>query len=535
VLERVRAGLLRFRPRDEYDWCAIGLTAIALVGALWVSVNVFDRLPHVEDELAFLFQARTLAEGDIVTREPAIPEAFAAPFIIVHEGDWFGKYPPGYPFVLAFGVRFGAPWLVNPLMGAASVALLYVVGRRLYSPGTGLLAAALLTSSPFFLLQSGSMMSHASSLVWVLLAVLLFDRACANRSLRASLNCGAALGMLFLARPLTGVGIGISFALWGLADLSRRRDRAALRLWLMAIAGFLTFVLLLLGYNEWTTGSPTRSAYELWWPYDKIGLGNGVSRDLDFTLQDAWWNTQDNLRDLDDFLFGWPRRLSLVPAILAVGFVAWRAQIALWRRARRQPVGTVSALGWDAFFVVTAVSLPVAYLLYWSAGQMYGPRYYYEAIGALALLSARSLLQIAGLLGTCLARGSTRIPPVRAHKAGLTAVLVAVSLLTIHSQTSFTPRQFDIFTDWYGINRNGLERVQAADLDNAVVFVERSQWTDYAPFFSENAPSLRSEVVYAVDRGPTQNRRVMRDFPSRSAWRYGNGQLVRLPIVNTLP
>jgi hypothetical protein len=160
---------------------------------------------------------------------------------------------------------------------------------------------------------------------------------------------------------------------------------------------------------------------------------------------------------------------------------------------------------------------------------MYGPRYYYEAIGALALLSARGLLQLSALIGAALARVS--VPPARAQLAGLAAMLLVTGLLTLDSARSFTPRQFDTFTDWYEINRDALDDVQAKGLTDAVVFVPRTKWTEYAPFFSENSPSLTSNVIYAIDRGPTRNRQVMRGFPDRTAWYYSGGQVLRLPTT----
>ena len=42
---------------------ALALAVAAFVAAAVVGVNVFDRLPHVEDELAFAFQAKTIASS----------------------------------------------------------------------------------------------------------------------------------------------------------------------------------------------------------------------------------------------------------------------------------------------------------------------------------------------------------------------------------------------------------------------------------------------------------------------------------------
>jgi 4-amino-4-deoxy-L-arabinose transferase-like glycosyltransferase len=509
-------------PTRACDLAAAGLCLLALVLAAWVSTSVFDRVPHVEDEVAFLFQARTIASGHVIAGAPSQPEFFSIPFVIVRDGHWFGKYPPGFPAVLALGAWAGAPWLVNPLAGALSVGLVYLAGRRLYGPGTGLLAAALLVSSPFFLLQAGSLMSHATSLVWALLALLAFESARRRRSGWAALGCGVALGALLLSRSLTAVGIGLPVALWMLVDSAR--DRSRLRVYLPAVAGFVPFVVALLLYNQATTGDPLRSAYELWWPYDRIGFGDGRARDGTFTFPEALDNTQANTRSLADFLFGWPSRMSLVPAAIASVFVLGRLADAGWRRLRGCRRSIDPTDGWDLFLLATALSLAAAHLLYWSDGQMYGPRYYFEAIGALALLSARGLLQAA----TSVTR-AVRLAPLRAPAARVlpvAAVLLVTAGLTIHSARIFTPRQFDTFRDWYGINRDGVRRVEAAGVDDAVVFVQRRKWTDYAPFFAENDPDLDSDVVYAVDLGATKNQRLLNDFPEREAWSYRDGAIV---------
>ena len=41
---------------------------------------------------------------------------------------------------------------------------------------------------------------------------------------------------------------------------------------------------------------------------------------------------------------------------------------------------------WDWLLGATVLSLVVAYVFYWADGIMYGPRYYFEAVGILALL-----------------------------------------------------------------------------------------------------------------------------------------------------
>jgi hypothetical protein len=50
--------------------------------------------------------------------------------------------------------------------------------------------------------------------------------------------------------------------------------------------------------------------------------------------------------------------------------------------------------------------------------------------------------------------------------------------------------------------------------------------SDTAPLIAENDPDLDGDVVYAVDHGPTGNRRLLDDFPERAAWVYREGRVV---------
>lgn len=510
--------------RRRFDPPLLGALLLAVgtvILAGWVSVTVFDRLPHVEDEVAFLFQARTLAGGEIVAEPPARPEFFRMPFVIVRDDMWFGKYPPGYPLVLTLGVLAGAPWLVNPLLGGLAVLLVFVAGRRLYDAQTGLVAAALLAISPFLMLQAGSMMSHVAALVWTLLALLAFEAVVRRGAAWPAFGCGAALGMLALTRSLTAAGIGLPIGIWLLALIVR--DRHNLRLAGLVAGGVLPFVVALLAYNWFTTGSPFRTGYELWWEWDRIGFGEGVSRDGNYTLYEAWDNMQSNLIELSMYVYGWPARLSLVPAIGAAVLAVRRA--VLWRRhlAARPSRADIAANRWDIFLAGTVVSLISIHGIYWTDGQMYGPRYYFEIIGALALLSARALLMLAAAMSERVRQAG--LSRATAQAAAASAILLVVTLLSLHSARNFSQVRFDEFRDWYGINRDGLDTIDEAGITNAVIFIDTETWSDYAPFFLESAPGLDTDIIYAIDRGPAANRRLLSDYPDRDAYVFEDGRL----------
>ena len=521
----------RLRWRSPGVLAAI-LCVIAFVGALQVSERVFDRVPHVEDELAFVFQANVFASGQVLADAPPLPDFFYAPFVIVHDGNWFGKYTPGYPLVLAVGARVGAPWLVNPLLAAGCVALVYVIGRRLYGSATGLIGAAFLVASPFFLLQAGSLMSHLASLLWTLLFLLLFERAHRTRMLWPSLGAGAVLGMLFLTRPLTAVGIALPFLIW--CGVHILRDRRRFMAYLPIALAFVPFGALLLLWNQVTTGSPTESAYTLWWPYDRVGFGEGIGVEGNHSLGDGWRFLKINFGWLLRYVYGWPGRTSLVLAGLAVlvalGHLLYRALA--WSRARRRTSDAAevaeadvpSMQAWDLLLAGMLAGVVLVHLAYSTPGFMYGPRYYFEAIGAVTLLTARGVLHV--VAGLALALRRVALPDAR--RAGfVSAAVVALAIggLTIYSYTHFAADEFRKFTGWNGVSGDGLRYVEGQGLNNALVFVQRDSWTDYAPFFVANDPWLDGGVVYAIDLGAERNAELMELYAGREFWVFVDGAL----------
>ena len=100
----------RFDRQDVIAMCL--LAAVAIVAAASVSWFVFERVPHLEDELTYLFQARTYARGALWAPAPIPRSPFFVPFVVTMEGRRFGKYPPGWPLLLAIGERSKLPTVI---------------------------------------------------------------------------------------------------------------------------------------------------------------------------------------------------------------------------------------------------------------------------------------------------------------------------------------------------------------------------------------------------------------------------------------
>ncbi len=146
-------------------WIALFFSIAGVLAAYWMTVKVFEGLPHVEDEMAYTWQAEVYARGQLTAPSPPDLDEMYVPFVVNHNGQRAAKYPPGWPMMLSFGVRLGMrPW-VNPLLAGLAIWLIYRLGSKIFSRTIALLASFLTITSPFFLILSGSLHSSTFSLV----------------------------------------------------------------------------------------------------------------------------------------------------------------------------------------------------------------------------------------------------------------------------------------------------------------------------------------------------------------------------------
>ena len=484
---------------------ALVFSVIGLAIGVWVAVDELQMIPHVQDSVAYLFQAKVFALGRLWVPTPKLPQFFTHEFVVMYDGKWFGKYPPGQPMMLALGVLAGVPWLVAPIAAGLSVLLIYLIGRRVYGWPTGLLAAGLALVSPFFTFLSGSMMAHMDSLLFVLLFVWLFLKD--GRKLTALL-AGAAIGMAFLIRPWTAGMIGVPFAVVALVDLARALGKRLPRYATM-VAGFVPFVLAWLGYNAALTGSPFKDTMVLWWPFDTVGFGPNHGP-FGFYPADGLYNTTRNLTELQSHLFGWPPYLTLL--FIALPFVLLRA--------RRE----------DWLFLAAFVCLVAGYAAWWADGIMFGPRFYFESIGFLLLLTARGVFELGGLVRRAVHRWGA--PRRASDRAGFAFAGVLLALLIGYNLYYYMPVQIQLYKGYNYVNAGPIDAVKKAGIHNALVFTYVGQWYEwwnYGMVFSSNSPLLDGDVVYARDLGDAADRQLMALYPGRSYYRLQGTTLTPLP------
>jgi hypothetical protein len=487
--------------RSRFPAIAAGLAAtIAFVFSVRVGQSVYERLPHIEDDFSNLWAARVFSQGHAALPTPPDKNSFLIPFVVDYNGLRFSKYPPGWPAVLSLGVRLGADWLVNPMLAAFAVWLTFRLGSKIAGGWIGFMAAGLLMISPMFVMISGSILSHGLSLFLGLAFILAWIDLFASPitppmdhppALILVLVAGGSLGLLALTRPLTAVGVGAPFAVHGVWILWR--GRAMQRKWLLGIAGLAAAIAALLFVWQWSlTGDPWLNLYTLWWPYDRLGFGPGIGVTTSgHSLYLAYSNARFSLRAGVHDLFGWP-------------YVSWIflpfGLIALRKNTR----------AWLVFAVLPGLLL--AYSFYWIGSWLYGPRYYYEALPGLAVVSAVGIAYLGGWLT------HAAILPVLRRRAmtALLGGLIAVDLVF------YLPARLSSMRHLYGISRQAMVPIEQADLGRALIIVHpEHRWTEYGALLTLGPPfSSTDEILLTIFLGDDQDTELARDFPDRLIYHY---------------
>ncbi len=487
----------------RFDWLAFFLAALAVAINGWIANHIFEGLPHLEDEFAYVWQAQVIARGELTTPSPPNPKSFLVPFVVDYNGQRFGKYPLGWPVVLSLGTNIGAKAWVNPLLAGLGVWLIYLLGKRTLGEGVGLLAAGLTLSSPFFLMNSSVVLSHPWGLVLTTFFTLAWldmtDEQTHLPGWLPPLGAGLTLGILALSRPLTALGVAIPFGIHGLILLGRGPRlirRRVLTVGIIALmVGSLHFA-----WQYAVTGDPLRNPYTLWWEYDRLGFGPGHGvREQGHTLKQAWWNTRHSLNAGLSDLFGWGK-LSWI--FLPFGLWAVRRERRLWLLIALFPI------------------LVLIYATYWVGAWLFGPRYYYEALPALSLLTAAG---IAWLAGWPLKPGERYRPRQGWRKARPLAAAALLTLLVAANTLFYIPARIGGMHNLFGVSRTQLApflTTEARALTPALILVHPHNWREYDVLLELSNPFFDSPFVFAYSRGAEKDTTVIEMFPERSVYHY---------------
>ncbi|HUI25049.1 MAG TPA: glycosyltransferase family 39 protein, partial [Candidatus Kryptonia bacterium] len=457
-------AVLREVPSGAF---VIAVFLVVFLPANLISYGVFEHIPHVQDSISQLFQATLFAHGRAWLPTPPFGEFFDYTHVVMAP-RWYSQFPPGHAAVLTLGVWLHAPWLINPLLGGATVVAVYHLGREVYGESVARVAAVLAALSPFIVFMSSEYMNHGSALLCVTLFMLGFARTLRTARWGWAALAGLGLGGVVCIRPLTGLALALPFVAYALYRAGREPQRLLLPFTLLALtsavplSGFLV-------YNQRTTGSPWTLGYEA-----KHGAGHGLGFGHSgwgppHTPRRGVIHTLNNLNGMERYLFEWP-----IPSLLFVVVLVWSRR---WRT-------------WDALLLASWLSLVIAYFFYWYQDLCFGPRFQFEGAAALVLLTARGLQCLPHLLRTRCRMAVSRERVL--HATGLIVGLCLVSMATV----SLPPLMALYASSYWRVNGDVYRGVRRNQAHRALVFVDSNYGGAFLGNFRDSL-DLNGDLVYA--------------------------------------
>jgi len=485
---------------------------VALGGSLlfvsWIALVLYHAGPHVSDANAYFFAAKMYAIGRFSIPTPLAPDRFPQGFIIDYNGQWFTQYPPGTGLTLVPGIWLGVPWLIEPLLGTFTLLGIGLIAARLYDRHVAMLAIVLGVLSPFYSYLAASYLSHAVVLfylVWGWWALLRFAQGEKGWNMLLS---AASFGMAGLTRELDTI-LFVILVLPGVVLLTKRCQYKNGSRWIIPgivfAATIIPFIGITLLLNQALTSNALITPRTLNLPYDHWGFGKDVGFYGQHTLAAGFVNMDQLLTTLSFDLFGWPFYFTL--AFIPIPFLTGRAKSADW------------------FILALLCIMAGSYIGYYYHGIYLGPRYFFENLPTLLILTARGIFT----LGSCgVAIGQmicqwfgTRIKVMKSLAPFDISITtgILVTALILCNLLYFMPQQITAYQNLAILpyNHTDLSLIYHPPVHHAIIVTN-----DYSIYesvlFGLNDPLLHGDVIYAYAQTIPDYTELQAAFPGRQLY-----------------
>lgn len=475
------------------------------ISALWVillsaslSYFVYQRHPHVPDETVYLFQAKYMAAGQLVSKAPLVPEAFSVYMIPTYDSSWFSIFPPAWSALLAIGIKANLEWLVNPLLAGFCVILTYIFFQEFYSRRFARIGILLLCCSPWFIFMAMSFMSHIFTLVCALVAAILLSRSLKNSKLSYAFGAGLAIGGLSLIRPLDGVIVALLFGVWTLIVSPTWKNKILTSIFLFI--GTITTASLVFPYNKSVTGNafllPMDAYYTKYYWKNANGLGFGSDRGMGWALDafpghsplEAVLNSVLNTFSMNIELFGWGfGSLILVVCLIISGFLQKK----------------------DIWAIVSIIAVVGGFGFFWyHGGPDFGARYWFLCIIPLVALTVRGIEWLSEKTANENTKNSNPV------------VLVVLAILCLSSLLTYFPwRSLDKYYHYLGMQPGILELNERHNFGKSLVLISGNEHPDYQSAWVYNPVNFEGDSsIYAWDKNPEIRKKLLQAYSDRIVW-----------------
>jgi hypothetical protein len=182
-----------------------------------------------------------------------------------------------HPLLLQLAVSFTehgrltdwAPRAIAATVGVGTVLATYALGRKLYGPGAGLIAAGLLAVMPYHVVVSRQVLLDGPMTLLSLLVLYCVIRYSESGALSWMLSAGAALGATVLCKETSLILLGGLYAFFALTPSVRVRLRHVLAGLAMLVVVVVAFPLALAASGRANTGQH----YLLWQLFRRANHG----------------------------------------------------------------------------------------------------------------------------------------------------------------------------------------------------------------------------------------------------------------------
>lgn len=501
ILERLIpvAGVTAVEKAAGWCLCHVRLLAclffsFSLVGLYLFNRTVLHSFMGSADEYSCYFLAQCLLRGRWWENSPVLSEFFNVVHVGNRDGKWFSVYPPGWPFLLALGLRWNVAEWLNPGLASASLYFLYQTAKKAFGAPSAILGILLTLAAPFFVFTSAAYFSHPTCL----LAVSIFfwaygnwrEEPCARPRLVWMTLAATAAGYGLATRYLTLGAFIAPFALFHAVQFLKSREKwtASHTLFLVILA---TSLFLIFCHNYAVTGNffDTPNHYDKDW--ERLGF-----RD-EYTVSDGLFSVAHRIFYLADWV---PPAWILMFLISLFKAGKEDVEIRLVRLAFWYPV--------------------VAYIFYHSwGGNQFGPRYYYEAYPFFALALADGIVKLWKEAGM-----------------GLRKLLLGVLFFSFVNAGFLFIRHGTFYETAYAQRRELYDLAEKTIAGPSIIFI-RGFLGDQLVLAQEDAvrndPGLQGRILYAHDLGE-KNRLLMNAYPDRRYYRGSYDRTLKKAVLEKL-
>ena len=183
--------------------------------------------------LAALLLALTLRIGYVLTLEDKLffPDSFRYHQIGVGlaEGRGYSSAftAPLYPLFLSgiyriFGDSYLSVRIIQSLVGTASVFLIYLLGKNIFSIKVGLIASFISAFCPFFIFFTGLLLTETLFMFLLLSLIYLLQKMLAMKRFGYAVAAGLVAGLCVLIKPLIAYFLPFAFLVFFIAHGNKR-------------------------------------------------------------------------------------------------------------------------------------------------------------------------------------------------------------------------------------------------------------------------------------------------------------------------